>query len=79
MMFPTTIAAAPPIDMANGSGKVSVNGGVPADSDARLLGIGLSMESALGTLPAPPLPSTRIDASAARGNPAGSARGTLLE
>lgn len=32
MMFPTTIAAASPIDMANGSGKVSVNGGAPADT-----------------------------------------------
>ncbi|MEO8060432.1 MAG: amidase family protein, partial [Burkholderiales bacterium] len=97
MLFPTTIAAAPLIDLANGSGKVSINGGAAADtfgtyirntdpgsnagipglslpagltnsglpvgmeldgpvgSDARLVGIGLSIESLLGTLPAPPL------------------------
>ncbi len=97
MMFPTTIAAAPLIDLDNGSGKVSVNGGAPVDtfatfirntdpgsnagipglslpagltnsglpvgmeldgpvgSDARLLGIGLAIESLLGTLPAPVL------------------------
>lgn len=95
MMFPTTIAPAPLIDLANGSGKVSVNGGAPVDtfatfirntdpgsnagipglalpagltssglpvgleldgpvgSDARLLGIGLSVEALLGSLPAP--------------------------
>ena len=95
MMFPTTIAAAPLIDAVNGSGKVSINGGAPADtfatfirntdpgsnagipglslpagltisglpvgleldgpvgSDARLLGIGLAIESLLGALPAP--------------------------
>ena len=85
------------IDAVNGSGKVSINGGAPADtfatfirntdpgsnagipglslpagltssglpvgleldgpvgSDARLLGIGLAIESLLGTLPAPPI------------------------
>jgi indoleacetamide hydrolase len=95
MLFPTTIAPAPLIDLANGSGKVSINGGAPADtfgtfirntdpgsnagipglalpagltsgglpvgleldgpvgSDARLLGIGLSIEALLGALPAP--------------------------
>ena len=97
MLFPTTIAPAAPIDLANGSGKVSVNGGAavdtfatfirntdpgsnagipglslpagltnnglpvgmeldgPVGSDARLLGIGLAIESLLGTLPAPVL------------------------
>ncbi len=97
MMFPTTIAPAPLIDAVNGSGKVSINAGAPADtfgtfirntdpgsnagipglslpagltsgglpvgleldgpvgSDARLLGIGLSIESLLGALPAPSL------------------------
>lgn len=34
MMFPTTIAAAPLIDLANGSGKVSINGGAPVDTFA---------------------------------------------
>jgi indoleacetamide hydrolase len=95
MLFPTTIAPAPLIDLANGSGKVSINGGAPVDtfgtfirntdpgsnagipglalpagltngglpvgleldgpvgSDARLLGIGLSIETLLGALPAP--------------------------
>jgi indoleacetamide hydrolase len=89
------IAPAPLIDLANGSGKVSINGGAPVDtfgtfirntdpgsnagipglalpagltngglpvgleldgpvgSDARLLGIGLSIETLLGALPAP--------------------------
>ena len=37
MLFPTTIAAAPLIDMANGSGKVSVNGGAPADTFATFI------------------------------------------
>lgn len=97
MMFPTTIATAPLIDLANGSGKVSINGGAPVDtfatfirntdpgsnagipglalpagltsgglpvgleldgpvgSDSRLLGIGLSIEAVLGSLPAPAL------------------------
>ena len=97
MLFPTTIAPAVLIDLANGSGKVSVNGGAvvdtfatfirntdpgsnagipglslpagltngglpvgmeldgPVGSDARLLGIGLAIESLLGTLPAPML------------------------
>ncbi len=32
MMFPTTIAPAALIDLANGSGKVSVNGGAPVDT-----------------------------------------------
>ena len=95
MLFPTTIAPAPLIDLANGSGTVSINGGAPVDtfasfirntdpgsnagipglslpagltsgglpvgleldgpvgSDARLLGIGLSIETLLGALPAP--------------------------
>jgi len=34
MMFPTTIAPAPLIDLANGSGKVSINGGAPVDTFA---------------------------------------------
>lgn len=97
MMFPTTILAAATIDAANGSGKVSIDGGAPADtfgsfirntdpgsnagipglslpagltagglpvgleidgplgSDARLLGIALSIEAVLGRLPAPPI------------------------
>jgi mandelamide amidase len=37
MMFPTTIAAAPLIDLANGSGKVSVNGGAPVDTFATFI------------------------------------------
>ena len=32
MMFPTTILPAVPIDMVNGSGKVSINGGPPVDT-----------------------------------------------
>jgi len=32
MLFPTTILAAAPIDMVNGSGKVSINGGPPVDT-----------------------------------------------
>lgn len=37
MMFPTTIAPAPLIDLANGSGKVSVNGSAPADTFATFI------------------------------------------
>jgi Asp-tRNA(Asn)/Glu-tRNA(Gln) amidotransferase A subunit family amidase len=97
MMFPTTVLPAVAIDAVNGSGKVVINGGPPADtfgsfirntdpgsnagipglslpagltagglpvglefdgpvgSDARLLGIGLAAEAALGVLKAPPV------------------------
>lgn len=37
MMFPTTIAPAPLIDLANGSGKVSVNGRAPVDTFATFI------------------------------------------
>ena len=37
MMFPTTIAPAALIDVARGSGQVSVNGGAPADSFATFI------------------------------------------
>lgn len=94
ILFPTTVAAAPPIDAVKGSGEMSINGGAPVPtfdtmirntdpgsnagipglslfagmtprglpvgleidgpigSDAKLLGMGLSIEAILG--PAPP-------------------------
>jgi indoleacetamide hydrolase len=97
ILFPTTIAPAPAIDEASGSGEMSVNGGEPVPtfatiirntdpgsnaglpglslyagmtpdglpvgleidgvvgSDARLLGLGLSIEAILGTAPPPKL------------------------
>jgi mandelamide amidase len=96
MLFPTTIAAAVPIDAERGSGTMCIDGGPeldtfatfirntgpasnaglpglsipagmtagglpvgleidgPLGSDRRLLGIGLSIEAVLGTLPPPP-------------------------
>jgi mandelamide amidase len=37
MMFPTTILPASPIDAVNGSGKVSIDGGAPADTFASFI------------------------------------------
>ena len=95
ILFPTTIAPAPPIDAAKGSGEMSINGGAPVPtfdtmirntdpgsnagipglslfagmtpgglpvgleidgpvgSDAKLLGLGLSIEAILGSAPPP--------------------------
>jgi indoleacetamide hydrolase len=95
ILFPTTIAPAPPIDAEKGSGEMSINGGPPAPtfdtmirntdpgsnagipglslfagmtpgglpvgleidgpvgSDAKLLGLGLSIEAILGSAPPP--------------------------
>jgi mandelamide amidase len=95
ILFPTTVAAAPLIDLVKGSGEMSINGGAPVPvfdtmirntdpgsnagipglslfagmtpaglpvgleidgpvgSDAKLLGLGLSIEAILGTAPPP--------------------------
>ncbi|WP_375411990.1 indoleacetamide hydrolase [uncultured Bradyrhizobium sp.] len=95
ILFPTTIAPAPPVDTVKGSGEMSVNGGAPVPtfdtlirntdpgsnagipglslfagmtpdglpvgleidgpvgSDAKLLGLGLSIEAILGSAPPP--------------------------
>ncbi|MBR1123840.1 indoleacetamide hydrolase [Bradyrhizobium lablabi] len=95
ILFPTTIAPAPPIDAEKGSGEMSINGGAPVPtfntmlrntdpgsnaglpglslyagmtpaglpvgleidgpvgSDARLLGLGMSIEAILGSAPPP--------------------------
>jgi indoleacetamide hydrolase len=97
MLFPTTIAPAPPIDLEKGSGEMSINDGMPVPtfgamirntdpgsnagipglslfagmtpgglpvgleidgplgSDAKLLGLGLSIEALLGSAPPPKL------------------------
>jgi Asp-tRNA(Asn)/Glu-tRNA(Gln) amidotransferase A subunit family amidase len=97
ILFPTTIAPAPPIDAEKGSGEMSINGGAPVPtfdtmirntdpgsnagipglslfagmtpgglpvgleidgpigSDAKLLGLGLSIEATLGSAPPPKL------------------------
>jgi indoleacetamide hydrolase len=95
ILFPTTVAPAPPIDVVKGSGEMSINGGAPVPtfdtmirntdpgsnagipglslfagmtpgglpvgleidgpvgSDAKLLGLGLSIEAILGSAPPP--------------------------